>query len=60
MGFDLNDFIQKREDKGIHISYSVDIRVVEGLLKKVFGKKKDEDTDETEDKDNGGQNSDSR
>lgn len=52
MGFDFNDFIKTREDKGIHVSYSVDIRVVEGLLKKVFGKK---DQDTTEDNDNGRQ-----
>lgn len=53
MGFDFNDFLQKREDKGIHVSYSVDIRVVEGLFKKIFAKK-DQDNDQ-EDTSNDGQ-----
>lgn len=47
MGLDLNEILKEREKKGIYISYSIDIRKVEGFFKKVFGKKED-DTEETD------------
>lgn len=48
MGLDLNEILKQREQKGIYISYSIDIRKVEGFLKNIFGKK-----DDTEDKQDG-------
>jgi hypothetical protein len=52
MGFDFKDFLKKREDKGIHVSYSVDIRVVENFFKKLFGKSKKDESDKKNNKDN--------
>jgi len=44
MDIDPEDIIKKQIDgKGIHVSYSIDIRVVERFFKKLFGKKEELD-----------------
>ena len=34
---DIRDFINEKKKKGFRVSYSVDIRKVENLFKKIFG-----------------------
>lgn len=34
---DIKDFIDSRKEKGFRVSYTVDIRKVENVFKKIFG-----------------------
>ncbi len=39
----INDEVKKRLDKGVNVSFSIDIRKVENFFKSLFGKKDKED-----------------
>jgi len=52
MGFDYKKYIKKKVtdklDKGIHFSVSIDIRKVENFFKKLFGRRKKNDEQDTD------------